>query len=167
MVTVCESFTELCQWLLNKLETHDLKECESTLKYEIWWWNWGKMSKVICTGVCVGPAHIRKTVDKNVPKSTGMSRVSSCESVCLRVCLIRSSVPILDPRVSHLFYAICHIYYSHISDMHYFFCSKKIADSVHFEGPSTLGLLPFHLSLRSPSRYWVIGSLFRTLSFSL
>ena len=82
MVTVCESFTVLCQWLLNKLETHDLKECESTLKYEIWWWNWGKMIKVICTGVCVGPAHIRKTVDKNVPKSTGMSRVSSCESAC-------------------------------------------------------------------------------------
>jgi len=109
------------QWLLNKLETHDLKECESTLKYEIWWWNWGKMIKVICTWVCVGPAHIRKTVDKNVPKSTGMSRVSSCESVCVRVCLITSSIPILDPTVSHLFYAICHIYYSHISDMQYFF----------------------------------------------
>ena len=79
------------------------------------------MSKVICTGVCVGPAHIRKTVDKNVPKSTGMSRVSSCESVCVRVWLIRSSISILEPRVSHLFYAICHIYYSHISDMQYFF----------------------------------------------
>ena len=119
-LTGCESFTELWQWLLNKLETHDLKECESTLKYEIWWWNWGKMIKVICTGVCVGPAHIRKTVDKNVPKSTGMSRVSSCESACVRVCLITSSIPILDPRVSHVFYAICHIYYSHISDIQYF-----------------------------------------------
>ena len=65
--------------------------------------------------------YIRKTVDKNVLKSTGMSRVSSCESACVRVCLITSSIPILDPRVSHLFCAICHIYYSHISDMQYFF----------------------------------------------
>ena len=114
--------TELCQWLLNKLETHDLKkQCECTLKYEIWWWNWGKMIKVIYTGVCVGPAHIRKTVDKNVPKSTGMSRISSYESACVRVCLITSSIPIVDPRVSHLFYAIYHIYYSYISDIQYFF----------------------------------------------
>jgi hypothetical protein len=28
--------------------------------------------------------------------------------------LIMSSIPILDPRVSHLFHDICHVYYSYI-----------------------------------------------------
>jgi hypothetical protein len=78
------------------------------------------MIKVICTGVCVGPAHIRKTVDKNVPKSTGMSRISSCESACVRVFGLRQVFPSLTPEYLTCF-MIYIIYITHIFQIYNIF----------------------------------------------
>ena len=89
------------------------EDCEFTLKNEIWRWNWGKWSGNLHLSVGWSMRTCARQSTTMVPNQLGCLE-SRHPNLLVWGCVLDWSIPIVDPRVPHLFYAICHIYYSYI-----------------------------------------------------
>ena len=112
--------TELWQWLVNKLETNDVRRSVSlpwNMKYDD---EIETDNQVVCTWAWVGPCSYSQDSRQewSLIKWDALSLVLRI-CLCADVSLIMWSMPILDPRVSQLFHATCHIYYSYITHTHH------------------------------------------------